>query len=79
MDSFDQLQKNEKPSPENKCSQSSQQCRVLLFRGLPRRNGPNEDAKYCLGDDVCYEYPTCSYVVATVPARPMFLMMYTKG
>merc|ERR1712187_968853 len=25
------------------------------------------------------EYPTCSYVVATVPARPMFLMMYTKG
>jgi len=25
------------------------------------------------------EYPICSYVVATVPARPTFLMMYTNG
>merc|ERR1712137_1407426 len=25
------------------------------------------------------EYPTCSYVVAVLPARPKFLTMYTQG
>merc|ERR1719152_420717 len=35
--------------------------------------------KTALAMTSAHEYPTCSYVVAAAPARPMFLTMYTNG
>merc|ERR1712087_737716 len=39
--------------PEKRNATTSGQEALVLLRGLGRRDGPNEDTKHRLGDDVC--------------------------
>merc|ERR1719251_173791 len=77
MDSFEQLRKFVQFTSAHKAylGISPFSSSADLPAPMAQMRTPNT----ALATTSAIEYPTCSYVVATEPARPRFLTMYTKG
>merc|ERR1712099_213411 len=81
MDSFEQLRKFVQITKCSRSSLGNQPRRPPLSSSadFPAAMAQMRTPNTALATTSAIEYPICSYVVATGPARPSILTMYTKG